>query len=225
MEWGRNNYTWDEVQRLLSDGWQPRIKNQGNNRFITIRNLGRERGLGSYTEEKWNRLQEEITRIEEEGREDEIRSPSFEDLYQGINNFRAEIQLLEEGLNEKDAEIHELRNEIANLNNYIEKIDVLVEKLIMPGGYYNLEQIRYWNEISMAEGIIEDFEKTGNSSAADTWREHAIKYHHRMLVMKEIKNKIIEMNKERNIQHLSFKDFLIKFFTIDRSKLESEGEI
>ena len=73
MKWGRRNYSWEDVQRRLREGWQPRIKKQDDNKFITIRKKNWERGLGSYTEEKWNLIQKEMTRIDEEDRENEKR--------------------------------------------------------------------------------------------------------------------------------------------------------
>ena len=45
-----------DVSHLLDDGWVPRIKTVKNRKYMTVRKGGKEKSLGPYNEELWNKI-------------------------------------------------------------------------------------------------------------------------------------------------------------------------
>ena len=45
-----------EIEGLVNEGWKPRIKNRKNRRYITLRRGNKERSLGPYTDELWDKV-------------------------------------------------------------------------------------------------------------------------------------------------------------------------
>ena len=45
-----------EIEGLINEGWKIRIKTKKNRRYITVRKGNKERSLGPYTDELWNKV-------------------------------------------------------------------------------------------------------------------------------------------------------------------------
>lgn len=45
-----------EIERLINEGWRPRIKKKKNRRYITVRKGNKERSFGPYTDELWEKV-------------------------------------------------------------------------------------------------------------------------------------------------------------------------
>lgn len=45
-----------EIEGLINEGWKPRIKKKKNRRYITLRKGNKEKSLGPYTDELWEKV-------------------------------------------------------------------------------------------------------------------------------------------------------------------------
>lgn len=67
---GKGTASWETIEKLLDEGYKPRVKTSKGKRYISARKGGDEKGLGQYDEVLWNKIQswikEDTTKIDVE---------------------------------------------------------------------------------------------------------------------------------------------------------------
>jgi len=102
-----------DIEKLLLEGWRPRIKKVKERRYITVLKGKKERSLGPYTDELWDKvkptdpwatpsqiseLEKRIDKIEKTKRESnpsllEKRIDNIDDALRGINSYSEALGL------------------------------------------------------------------------------------------------------------------------------------